>query len=98
MTIKEKVISSLTHVLDPELYISLIDLGLIYDVSVKNGDVSITMTLTSLGCPLFSTIEKDIRDELMNIEGVKDLDIKVVFDPPWSIDKMSERGRAILGV
>lgn len=98
MTTEDKVIEALGKVLDPELYISLTDLGLIYNVSETDGNVKIAMTLTSLGCPLFSTIEKEIRSELSSIKEIKNLDIEVVFDPPWNVDKMSERGRAILGI
>ena len=95
----EKAIwQALESVDDPELYISLVDLGLIYDVSEKDGHVDVTMTLTTIGCPLFPVIEKDMKNAISDIDGVKNISISVVFDPPWSVDLMTEKGKAILGI
>lgn len=87
----------LTTVIDPELYVSIVDLGLVYDVKILKTKTVVTMTLTSLGCPLFPVIEQDIQNALFKI-GVKKAQIKLTFDPPWSMDRMSERGKAILGI
>jgi len=95
---EKKVRKCLEQVLDPELNISIVDLGLIYEIKVDNkNNVKLTMTLTTIGCPLFDTIEEDIRSKLKIIK-INKIDIELVFDPPWSVDKMSERGRAILGI
>lgn len=95
---EDEVMKKLESVIDPELYISIVDLGLVYDVRDDNGDIYIKMTLTTLGCPLFPVIEKDIRDKVSTIEHVKTIDIDLVFDPPWSMERMTERGKAVLGI
>src|SRR3990167_8378185 len=99
--ITEKLIKSkLTEVLDPELNISIVDLGLVYKVSqLKSGGVVITMTLTTIGCPLFATIEQEVKGKLKEL-GFADKNIKLnlTFDPPWSMENMSERAKAMLGI
>lgn len=90
---------ALETVIDPEMYISIVDLGLVYSVDVDSmRGVLVTMTLTTLGCPLFPVIEKDIHEAVGAVGGVKGVKINLVFDPPWSIDRMTEKGKAILGV
>ena len=74
-TIPSQVMKKLEDVLDPELYVSIVDLGLIYNVTEKNGNVKITMTLTTFGCPLFSVLEKDIKDKTSQVKGVKNVDV-----------------------
>ena len=83
--------------MDPEMNISIMDLGLVYDVTVSGAEVDITMTLTTLGCPLFPIIEKEIRRKLADI-GVEDVDIELTFNPPWNFEKMTDRARAMLGL
>ncbi len=90
----------LEEVLDPELNISIVDLGLVYRVSIeKANQVKITMTLTTIGCPLISMIEGEIKNKLGEL-GLKEKDIIIdlTFDPPWSMDKMSEKAKAMLGI
>ncbi len=85
-----KVKEQLEQVLDPELNISIIDLGLVYEVAIKDDDaVEIKMTLTTLGCPLFETIEQDVKSTLKQI-GIPNEKVK--------IERMSERGKATLGI
>ncbi len=96
---KKLIIEKLTEVMDPEINISIIDLGLIYKVDLNPKGVIITMTLTTLGCPLIDLIETEIREKVKELGfSQKDIKIKLVFDPPWSIEKMTERGKAILGI
>ncbi len=96
--IDEKTVRKvLLEVLDPEMNISIMDLGLVYGVKVADKKVDISMTLTTLGCPLFPIIEKEINQKLAAI-GVEDVDIKLTFDPPWSFEKMTDRARAMLGL
>ena len=95
--LKKQVLAKLKTVNDPELDVSLYDLGLIYKCNASDGNVLLTMTLTSIGCPLFETIENDIKKELKTIKGVKKIDIELVFDPPWSIDRLTPLGKALLG-
>ncbi|MCL4377972.1 MAG: metal-sulfur cluster assembly factor [Actinobacteria bacterium] len=90
----------MSEVLDPELNISIVDLGLVYDVKLnKNDKVKIVMTLTTIGCPLFSMIEEEVKSKLKEV-GIKDnkIELELTFDPPWSMDKMSERAKAMLGI
>ena len=100
MQITEKdVRQKLEQVLDPELHISIVDLGLIYGIKIDGKKVKITMTLTTIGCPLSVTIEQDIKNTIQQL-GVEDtdIDIELTFDPPWSMDKMSENAKALLGI
>lgn len=95
---KKAVKNKLFEVMDPELNISIVDLGLIYGIKVNaKNKIVITMTLTTIGCPLFSLIEDEIRIKLKEI-GVEDLKIDLVFDPPWSMDKMTAKGKVVLGI
>ncbi len=96
----KKIRAKLNEVLDPELGISIVDLGLIYKVTVdKKNKVTIRMTLTTMGCPLITTIEQEIKYKLSEL-GIPEKNIKVdlTFDPPWSMERMSERAKAILGI
>ncbi len=96
---KKSILSKLTEVMDPELNISIVDLGLIYEIKLMKNKVKIIMTLTTIGCPLFSLIENDIKDKIKEL-GVKEKDIslELTFDPPWSMEKMTKKGRAMLGI
>ena len=95
--IKTLVYSVLKTIPDPELGISIWDLGLIYKVDIKEGNVSILMTLTSIGCPLFEVIETSIKEKVINIKGVKKVFIDVTFEPPWNMSKMSRKAKSQLG-
>lgn len=97
MVTKTKVLKKLNEVLDPELGISLVDLGLIYNVRVKKGTVYITMTLTTIGCPLFDMIATEIQYVIKQIDGVSEVSIDLTFDPPWSPEKMSKEAKIQLG-
>lgn len=96
---KKDILKKLEEVLDPELNISIVDLGLIYDIKIKKNKIKIIMTLTTIGCPLISIIEEDIKNKLNEFGFKKEnIEIELTFDPPWSIEKMSEKGKAILGI
>ena len=88
------------EVLDPELNISIVDLGLIYDVKLNKGNkVDVVMTLTTVGCPLITMIENQIKENISSIGiDIKNINIKVVFDPPWTTDKMTKKGKQSLGI
>ncbi len=99
MPTKKQVENKLYDVMDPELDMSIMDLGLVYNVSIKKDKVIIQMTLTSLGCPLFETIDADIRHALASLKvDEKNIKIDLTFDPPWSMDLMSEKAKATLGI
>lgn len=99
MITKETVLEYLKEVIDPELNINIVDLGLIYDVDIKeSGDVDVTMTLTSPGCPLSVVFEEWVPAAVKKIEGVKEVHINLVWEPAWDPDKMSDDTKEMLGI
>ncbi len=95
---KNIVIEALSKVLDPEIGISIVDLGLIYDIDITEDDtVNVTMTLTMPGCPLASRITQDAKNALSNIEGIKEANVTLTFDPPWNVDRLTESAKEKLG-
>lgn len=97
MLTEEKVIESLEEVKDPEFDINIVDMGLIYEVDVEDGDVHILMTLTTRGCPFHGIFEEVITEELQKIDEVDDIEVELTFDPPWTMDKMTDEGRQKMG-
>ncbi|MDD3532075.1 MAG: iron-sulfur cluster assembly protein [Candidatus Shapirobacteria bacterium] len=95
---REKIISALKEITDPEIDISVWDLGLIYDVAVKGGEAVIKMTLTAPGCPFMEQLTDQVKEKTAQLEGIKKVKVDLVFDPPWSPEKMSEEGRKKLGI
>ena len=93
----DAVLQALGEVLDPELALGVIDLGLVYDVRIAGGAVAIEMTLTTPGCPLHGSIAGAVEASLMRVEGVASVDVSVVWDPPWTAAAMSDRARRALG-
>lgn len=97
MVTKKQIEEILKNIPDPEIGVSLWDLGLVYEVDVSDGNVHILMTLTTIGCPLFNLIEGPIRKEVSKLPGVGKIDVELTFEPPWSMDRMSESAKAQLG-
>jgi len=95
---KEQVYQILRNVLDPEIGFNIVDLGLIYDVEINEGDIKIKMTLSSPSCPLSGTILNWVESAVKNLEGVKNVDIELVWDPPWSIEMASDEVKKALGM
>lgn len=95
----KQIKTKLTEVMDPELNISIIDLGLVYKIKIIKSKIKVVMTLTTIGCPLFSLIETQVKDKIkeLGVEG-KDISLELTFDPPWSMEKMSKKAKAILGI
>jgi len=94
----EAVRQALRQVKDPELDMNIIDLGLVYDVEVAGGDVRVNMTLTSPGCPAGPMITNDAYRVLRALEGVKDVDIEIVWEPYWTPERMDPKVRALMGL
>ena len=93
-----EIVRALKTIFDPEIPVNIYDLGLIYEILVKEeGKVSVDMTLTSPGCPLADQIMAEVEAKLKMIEGVEELDLKLTFDPPWSREMMSEEAKLDLG-
>jgi FeS assembly SUF system protein len=94
---RDEIIEVLKTVYDPEIPVNIVDLGLIYGIEIdEKGKVHILMTLTAPGCPIGDTIAFEIKDKLLQIEGVSDVEVEITFDPPWTLDRISEEGREVL--
>lgn len=96
---KQAISDALKSIPDPEIGVSIVDLGLIYDIGIdeKRGNVRVLMTLTSIGCPLFDLIATPIRDALEKLPGVKSVEVDLTFEPPWTMDRMSKEAKEQLG-
>ncbi|MFQ5878912.1 MAG: metal-sulfur cluster assembly factor [Dehalococcoidia bacterium] len=88
----------LKEVYDPELHYNIVDLGLVYNIDVQDGNVKILMTLTTPACPIGPFIEELVRENLMMMPGVQDVEVEFTFDPMWDPSRMSEEARADLGL
>jgi len=97
--LKEKVISEIKKIYDPEIPVNIYELGLIYKVEI-NGEnkVNVEMTLTSPNCPVAESLPNSVKDNIMKVEGVTEVDLKLVWDPPWDKDKMSEAAKLELNL
>ena len=94
----EAVIESLKTVYDPEIPVNIVDLGLVYDVQVNEKEVYVQMTLTFPGCGMGPFIAQQAEWAIQDLEGVEEVEIELVFDPPWSPDLISEEARSQLGI
>ena len=97
--LKKNVIEEIKKIFDPEIPVNIYELGLIYKVEVdETNKVYIEMTLTSPNCPVAESLPKDVKDNTMKVEGVSDVDLQLVWDPPWDEDKMSEAAKLELNL
>jgi len=93
----EQVKTSLKQCMDPEVPISIVDLGLIYGIDISpSNDVDIKMTMTTQGCPLHDTLVQDVTRYVKKVSGVNNVNVNIVWEPPWSMDKMTEEGKSKL--
>ena len=97
-TLTDAVYAQLRQVFDPEIPVNIVDLGLIYDVSVDGPTCNITMTLTSQACPEAKTIPDVVKRRCNTVAGITTTDVKIVWDPPWSPQRISPEGRKLLGI
>lgn len=98
MVSEKQVREQLKEVIDPELDINIVDLGLIYEIEVdKENNVEILMTLTTPGCPLHGVFDELVKKEVRKIEEVEDIEVELTFEPRWSPDEMSDEARDELG-
>lgn len=95
---EDQVLEALRNVVDPELGINIVDLGLVYSVRIEDGVVHIEYTLTTMGCPIGPLIEQQMQGLLATVPGVDGVDAEMVLRPPWSPEMMSEEAKAALGV
>ena len=95
----DKVILEIKKIYDPEIPVNIYELGLIYKIDIENGKkVNIEMTLTSPNCPVAESLPKMVKDNILKLDGVDDVDLKLVWDPPWTKDKMSEAAKLELNL
>ncbi len=98
LEIESELVDQLKTVFDPEIPVNVYELGLIYDVEVSDArHVTITMTLTAPNCPMADEVVEEVREAVMNVDGVTGAEVLLVFDPPWSQERMSEEAKLELG-
>ena len=93
-----RIWEALGSVTDPEYPLSIVDLGMVYDVRVEGDVAAVDLTFTSIGCPAMDMIGDDIREALRDVPGIAEVRIEVVWSPPWTRDRISERGRKVLAM
>ena len=99
MNLKEKVITEIKKIYDPEIPVNIYELGLIYEIKVdKDNNVKVNMTLTTPNCPVAESLPKEVKDSIMQIKEVKNVDLDLVWDPPWDKDRMSEAAKLELNL
>ncbi len=95
---KDSVIEIMKQVYDPEIPVNVVDLGLVYDIQVHEGDVHILMTLTAPGCGMGPMIAQQAEWAVSELEGVEDVEVEMTFDPPWTPELITEDGKKLLGI
>ena len=99
MNIKEKIIAEIKKIYDPEIPVNIYELGLIYDIKIeKDNNVKINMTLTTPNCPVAESLPKEVKDSIMAIKEVKNVDLNLVWEPPWDKSMMSEAAKLELNL
>ena len=99
MNLKEKIISEIKKIYDPEIPVNIYELGLIYDIKIdKDSNVKINMTLTTPNCPVAESLPKEVKDSIMEIKGVDKVDLDLVWEPPWDKSMMSESAKLELNL
>ena len=98
METKDKIIEEIKKIYDPELPVNIYDLGLIYDVQVNEKKAKIKMTLTTPNCPVAESLPKEVKDVAMQVKDVDEVDLELVWDPPWTKDMMSDAAKLELNL
>ena len=98
MEVKEKIIAEIKKIYDPEVPVNIYELGLIYDIQVSEKKAKIKMTLTSPNCPVAESLPKEVKDGAMQVEEIEDVDLVLVWDPPWTKDMMSDAAKLELNL
>ena len=99
MDLKEKIIKEIKKIYDPEIPVNIYELGLIYEIKVeKDNNVKVKMTLTTPNCPVAESLPKEVKDSIMEIKEVNDVDLELVWDPPWDKSIMSEAAKLELNL
>ena len=99
MELKEKIIAEIKKIYDPEIPVNIYELGLIYDVKIENNNsVKVKMTLTTPNCPVAESLPKEVKDSIMELPEIDDVDLQLVWDPPWDKSMMSEAAKLELNL
>jgi len=98
MDIKNKIIDEIKKIYDPELPVNIYELGLIYDIKVNGTKAEIKMTLTTPNCPVAESLPKEVKEGAMQVEGIEDVNLELVWDPPWNKDMMSDAAKLELNL
>ena len=98
MDLREKVIAEIKKIYDPEIPVNIYELGLIYDININNSEVRVKMTLTTPNCPVAESLPKEVKDSILEIDGVSKVDLDLVWDPPWDKSMMSEAAKLELNL
>ena len=96
--IKQKIIAEIKKIYDPEIPVNIYELGLIYDITVNGNEAKIKMTLTTPNCPVAESLPKEVKDSVMQVEGIDKVDLDLVWDPPWDKSMMSEAAKLELNL
>ena len=98
MDLKERVISEIKKIYDPEIPVNIYELGLIYDITIEDKDVQVKMTLTTPNCPVAESLPKEVKDSIMGLDEVNNVRLDLVWDPPWNKSMMSEAAKLELNL
>ena len=99
MELKDQIITEIKKIYDPEIPVNIYELGLIYDIKVENKNTAkVKMTLTSPNCPVAESLPKEVKDGIMQVEGIDKVDLDLVWDPPWDKSMMSESAKLELNI
>ena len=98
MDLREQVIAEIRKIYDPEIPVNIYELGLIYDVKIKENKAKIIMTLTSPNCPVAESLPQEVKDCAMQVKGIEEVDLDLVFEPPWEKSMMSEAAKLELNL
>jgi|TARA_B100001142_G_C14060392_1_gene549420 FeS assembly SUF system protein len=99
MELKDQIINEIKKIYDPEIPVNIYELGLIYDIKVENKNTAkVKMTLTSPNCPVAESLPKEVKDSIMQVEGIDKVDLDLVWDPPWDKSMMSESAKLELNL
>ena len=94
---REEILEALKRVYDPEIPVDVVNLGLVYELLVDDGKVIVKMTTTASGCPVGNYLVVQAKRAIERLEGVKEIDVELIYDPPWQESMITEEGRRILG-
>ena len=98
MEVKNKIIEEINKIYDPELPVNIYELGLIYDIQVNGRKAKIKMTLTTPNCPVAESLPKEVKEGAIQVEGIDDVNLELVWDPPWNKDMMSDAAKLELNL